>query len=125
MAYRGEHRCVSCGAGLETHAGFERCPKCGGVWMSEAALLSRMRAAPRAQRLDELMVHNDGTPRRPCPHCGRDMEIAWIDFLQLDRCEVDGVWLDAGELERALRSKDAVPATTLRDLAPKSKKGEP
>lgn len=54
----------------------------------------------------ELMVHNDGTPRRECPACHEKMEIAWIDLLQLDRCAGGhGVWFDAGELQRALRNE--------------------
>jgi Zn-finger nucleic acid-binding protein len=48
------------------------------------------------------MVHNDGTPRRPCPECGATMDIAWIDLLQLDQCEKHGIWFDPGEFRRAL-----------------------
>ena len=103
-----EHRCVGCRAPLvaaHTH-GYEceHCPHCGGVWIAEATLLSLLRATPTAQHPDELMEHNDGSPRRGCPHCGLRMNLAWIDFLQLDRCPEHGVWLDKGELSEALRS---------------------
>ena len=85
-------------------AEFEACPRCGGVWIDEGLFLSLLRATPTAQHLDELMEQNDGTPRRRCPHCDARMNLAWIDFLQLDRCAEHGVWLDPGELERALHS---------------------
>lgn len=53
--------------------------------------------------MDELLVHNDGSARRPCPICSDAMEIAWLDFLQLDQCADHGIWFDAGELDRALQ----------------------
>ncbi len=111
MAYRGARACVACGGGLvsETSDGtsLERCPNCGGIWIHEAEFLTLLRATPTAQRIDELMEHNDGSPRRPCPVCARRMNLAWIDFLQIDRCPTHGVWLDAGELQVALRSRGA------------------
>jgi len=33
------------------------------------------------------------------------MEIAWLDFLQLDQCADHGIWFDAGELDRALKNQ--------------------
>jgi Zn-finger nucleic acid-binding protein len=41
--------------------------------------------------------------RKHCPTCGDVMNIVWLEFLPLDRCDAHGVWLDTGELERALR----------------------
>ncbi len=72
--------------------------------MATETLLGLMAATPMAQKLPELMVHNDGSRRRACPHCGEPMDLAWIDFLQLDQCAEHGVWLDRGELEAALAS---------------------
>lgn len=71
--------------------------------MEVAELLTLIRDALPDKALDELMVHNDGSPRRPCPVCGETMDIAWIDFLQLDQCEAHGVWLDGGELQKVCR----------------------
>jgi Zn-finger nucleic acid-binding protein len=111
-------RCVSCGAtlvpGYVERAACERCPRCGGIWMPTEQLLNLMAATPTAQRLFELMVHNDGSPRRKCPQCGEKMDLAWIDFLQLDQCAEHGVWLDSGELAKALTSAD--PSPDLRAL---------
>ncbi len=113
MIYRGGHACVGCGAPLVVWhirgAACERCERCGGIWIDTSQLLSLLAATPTAQRLDELMVHNDGSPRRDCPQCARPMDLAWIDFLQLDQCEEHGVWLDAGELEKALASAQPNP----------------
>jgi hypothetical protein len=35
--------------------------------------------------------------------------LAWIDFLQLDQCPEHGVWLDPGELVKALASAQEWP----------------
>jgi Zn-finger nucleic acid-binding protein len=111
MAYRGVRACVSCGAMLSTAqvqgVSIEGCSACGGVWIPELELLALLHASPDAQQFDELMEHNDGSPRRPCPVCSELMNLAWIDFLQLDRCPQHGVWLDRGELYEALHSKGA------------------
>src|SRR5262249_49366946 len=61
---------------------------------------------------------------RPCPHCGELMDLAWIDFLQLDQCEEHGVWLDPGELKRALSSAkpDSQLKSWLAGLGPQKKR---
>jgi Zn-finger nucleic acid-binding protein len=106
---RTDHRCVSCGAALVAYriddAPCELCPRCSGMWIDTVAFLQLMRKSATAQHLDELMVHNDGSPRRKCPHCGELMDLAWIDALQIDQCAEHGVWLDPGVLPKALASK--------------------
>jgi Zn-finger nucleic acid-binding protein len=87
----------------------EVCDQCGGAWMELASFLADLKRAQPQHRVDELMEHNDGTPRRPCPRCGDTMSIVWLEFLQLDQCEPHGVWFDGGELERAFQG-DWVPA---------------
>lgn len=104
----GGSLCPCCGAGLapavEQGCRVERCPACAGIFIAEAMFLALLQAAPDAQHLQELMLHNDGAERRACPRCLHPMDHAWIDFLRLQRCEAHGVWLDDGTLERALRS---------------------
>ena len=78
------------------------CGRCNSTWMGNASFFNLMADAQPTKNVTELMIHNDGTPRRPCPVCRRDMEIAWIDFLQLDQCEEHGIWFDDGELACAL-----------------------
>src|SRR5512143_1941211 len=86
----------------------EQCDRCGGAWMATDDFLAELHAAQPARRIDELMEHNDGTPRRPCPRCGERMSIAWLELLQLDQCAAHGVWFDRGELDRALAG-DVMP----------------
>jgi Zn-finger nucleic acid-binding protein len=115
MTYRdSEIPCVQCKAPMtpaRSEAGhdFRRCDTCGGAWMEVAAFLADFHAAHPDRHVEELMEHNDGTPRRPCPVCGETMAIAWLEFLQLDQCEPHGVWFDAGELERAMTG-DVIPS---------------
>jgi len=114
-------RCPSCSPAREL-AVDERgasCGGCGGWFLDEATLLARLRQAHPERRIEELLVHNDGTVRRPCPACGKRMAIAWLELLQLDRCAAHGVWLDPGELERAL-AWDVVP----QDLPRPRERGE-
>ena len=87
---------------------YQRCPECEGVWIETAVFLEMFRAAQPDHRREELMVHNDGTPRRSCPICVEPMDIAWLEFLPLEQCESHGLWFDQGELERAL-AYDVVP----------------
>ena len=119
MIYRDlEHRCLDCGTLLQhgsvEGAPCERCPQCQGLWFEPGTFLSLLARTPTAQHLDELLVHNDGSERRPCLHCGDKMDIAWIDFLKLDQCSDHGVWLDPGELDKALAS--AEPSEELKQL---------
>jgi len=107
MPYRNRDlRCPDCQLSLrsmeERGTIFSRCPKCQGLWFESAAFWSLFREAQPDVEQTELMIHNDGTPRRPCPECGQDMDIGWINLLQLDQCEQHGIWFDRGELERAL-----------------------
>ena len=127
MIYRGGHQCVACGSPLVAEqvggAPCERCRRCGGLWVDTEAFLSLLSTSPTAQHIQELMVHNDGSPRRACPHCAQLMDLAWIDFLQLDQCAEHGVWLDAGELDRALTSALPNPdlISLVKALQPKGK----
>lgn len=113
MNYRGIlNRCARCQLPLgpdrtESGHALERCPSCGGVWMETGELLAMLRDAQPRFQFDELLEHNDGSPRLPCPRCGEQMAIVWIDFLRLDQCFAHGVWLDGGELDRALRGEVA------------------
>ena len=84
--------------------------------MEVGAFLADLRAAQPKHVVDELMEHNDGTPRRPCPRCGETMSIVWLEFLQLDQCAPHGVWFDGGELERAFKG-EWVPAEVKAALA--------
>jgi Zn-finger nucleic acid-binding protein len=79
-----------------------RCERCGGVWIDELRLLALLRERHPGRMLDELLEHNDGSERRDCGVCGEQMDLVWLETLAFDRCAVHGVWMEPGELERAL-----------------------
>jgi Zn-finger nucleic acid-binding protein len=119
---------VTCGIPMEeaeTNTGhdLEICDRCGGAWMDIAAFLADLRRAQPRLAAEELMEHNDGTPRRPCPVCKEPMSIVWIEFLQLDQCHEHGLWFDPGELDRALKG-DVVPAE-IREVLHKALRQRP
>jgi Zn-finger nucleic acid-binding protein len=117
MTYRRmETQCITCKVPMveeRTPAGgpYDRCPRCAGVWMEVGLFLQLLREEQPEMHVEELLEHNDGTLRRPCPRCGDKMSIAWLEILQLDQCLDHGVWFDAGELDRALHGQ--VKATGL------------
>jgi Zn-finger nucleic acid-binding protein len=84
-----------------------RCAACGGWFLDEGVLLARIREAQPSHPVEELLEHNDGSPRRPCPQCGERMSIVWLEYLQLEQCPEHGVWFDRGELDRALAGDTA------------------
>jgi len=119
-------QCVACGIPLreveiERGLTLSRCPQCGGAWMDVDEFLALLRAHQPRLALDELPAQNDGTPRRPCPRCGARMDIAWLEYLQLDQCEDHGVWFDPGELDRALAG-DTRPRELAKILQGKPKR---
>jgi Zn-finger nucleic acid-binding protein len=103
MTYRDlEIPCLDCRTRMDTAAGVSICATCGAAWMGVAELLATLRAAHPERAVEELLEHNDGTPRRPCPVCGERMAIVWLEYLQLDQCADHGDWFDPDELQRAL-----------------------
>jgi Zn-finger nucleic acid-binding protein len=78
------------------------CPVCASVWMHETDFFVLLRRYQPKVEVTELVEHNYGEERRPCPECEEMMNIVWLEHLALDRCDVHGVWLDPGELARAL-----------------------
>ncbi len=110
MSYRQLHRhCPSCrtelaeiGDDVGEAEPWYTCAECSGLWLTEGEFFRHFKNAQPRREVDELLVHNDGSPRRPCPMCAEPMDVAWLDFLQLDQCSGHGIWFDAGELDRAL-----------------------
>ena len=106
--YRTPHvPCISCSDAKlaereQSGVSYLKCEQCAGIWMEESAFQSLMEQTQPGKDHSPL-VHNDGSERRPCPICTEKMDIAWILFLQLDRCEEHGIWFDTDELERAIR----------------------
>jgi len=96
--------CLDCKVDLESveqaSASFLRCPSCGAAWIRDAEFAKALEASGGPP--PNLVQDNEGAVRRPCPECGADMAIVWLDFLQLDQCSTHGLWFDGGELSKAL-----------------------
>ena len=52
------------------------------------------RAAPAASNNEGLVPAG----QRPCPICGKHMQVESMQGVQIDACVEHGVWLDTGEL---------------------------
>jgi Zn-finger nucleic acid-binding protein len=111
MTYRRmETQCITCKVPMVEErtpygGSYDRCPTCASIWMEVAVFLDLLHREQPKLKVEELMEHNDGTPRRPCPRCGEKMSIAWLEILQLDQCLEHGVWFDQGELDRARKGR--------------------
>jgi Zn-finger nucleic acid-binding protein len=97
----------------------ETCPRCGGRWTNHADLKAIIDAAPAPETAEAVRVEVDlrGVGGDAlCPRCSVPMgpfNYAGDSGVILDKCPgCDGLWLDAGDLERVL----AVVAASDRDL---------
>lgn len=99
--------CTGCRAELEPveldGIPAEVCTGCRATWLSTDAFWALFREHQPNALVEELLIHNDGSPRQRCPRCKKMMSQAWLDFLELETCEgCRGLWLERGELARAL-----------------------
>jgi len=85
------------------------CPRCGAV--IEGAPLTCLAGCGEFHARESLadvwhaIALGGGAPAwpqgpAPCPICRRDMQVAFRAELRFDRCDLHGVWLDAGEPPR-------------------------
>ncbi len=83
----------------------DACPRCGGIFLDK----HEIRALTGSARLDRLLTRYlglDADSPLVCPHCGGLRDGEDVGNVRVDVClRCNGVWLDAGELER-LRSMD-------------------
>jgi Zn-finger nucleic acid-binding protein len=93
----------------------DECPKCDGRWLDEGEL-NRIQNTVERDYSQRLREHPEFSARAydmsremseapmACPVCGQDMEreeYAHTSQVVIDVCAAcNGVWLDAGELER-------------------------
>lgn len=96
----------------------DACPHCRGIWFDSAekelARVLELDVDSLPEPLDEGPVPDvdetapwEGKPCA-CPHCGEEMARHWYaaepgTFL-VDTCDEHGVWLDIGELGKAIES---------------------
>ncbi len=86
------------------------CGRCKGIFMARRAfavtLVARRRAAPNASVIPVPADRGDLGRRVACPQCGSAMLTDWYygpGNIVIDTCPAcDVVWLDAGELTRAI-----------------------
>jgi len=85
----------------------DSCPQCGGTWFDPGELEPAALGLPDRQAADPVTARPwEGEPYA-CPRCGEELFRYWYaaepgrTFL-VDGCRAGhGVWLDAGELDRA------------------------
>jgi Zn-finger nucleic acid-binding protein len=117
--------CPKCSTVLERFAAagveLDHCPACGGIWLDRGELaLLKLTAEPGELRAieergsgDRRVPPSSRTVKLPCPCCPGSMTAFSVGGAILDICPTcNGLWLDRGELEPALRAigKQTPPA---------------
>jgi Transcription factor zinc-finger len=101
-----------------SQAGKTRRCECGAAWVPDASLVEM------ADAVSGGIVAIPWKPRkgeaRACPTCGDAMEAVSVKNIALDRCDKDGVWFDADELQRLLLHASKFPKAKVEDRFPTS-----
>jgi len=135
----GQRTCIKCNTPQEpiviVGVEIDRCPNCGGIWLDggEIKELIARRSSPDGDAqleaaIDRLskarplggappMVAGDAV-HKACPACSGKLTIAHFAQTQIEHCNAcQGVFLDRGELARAMKLVDSNEATTIMALA--------
>lgn len=135
----GQRICIKCNTPQEpiviVGVEIDRCPNCGGIWLDggEIKELIARRQAPGGDAqlesaIDQLsqsqplpanppMVAGDVVDK-PCPACGGKLTNVYFPGGQIEHCNAcQGVFLDRGELAKAMQLVDSNEATTIMALA--------
>ena len=138
-AMASQRTCIKCNSpqdpivivGVE----IDRCVNCGGIWLdggeikeliarrtapgsdaeleAKIARLSKARATPAASPSGDADVANVR-----CPACQGKLTIATFGNTSIEQCNgCDGVFIDRGELAKAMKLVDSNEATTIMALA--------
>ncbi len=103
------------------------CPRCRGTWFDAQEVGLLFEAAGTPDRCGELERRLAGLPsralaaKRRCPRCRRKMQEVEAPArpapVVIDRCpRGDGLWLDAGEMERILDAEIAADIPGLDEV---------
>jgi Zn-finger nucleic acid-binding protein len=103
----------------------DACPKCGGLWLDEGEIEKiSAKAANDVERLRGLLVSKGGAPAVPseiqdaCPACTAKMREVQVGEIHVDYCgSCKGIFLDRGELEKALDLVKGAGGTMLSLIA--------
>lgn len=126
--------CIKCGKTMAPHVildiEIDHCPGCGGMWLDDGeirALASRPTEA--LGQLGSLESHIAGFTATdpgmvqtvldtPCPACGGKLLHAVFGPTVIEHCSsCHGIFIDRGELEKAMKLVDTTAATTIVALA--------
>ncbi len=134
-------QCIKCSGSQESIVIFgveiDRCPKCGGLWLDggEIKQLNEQRNARADDKtLEEAIARlakrdsPGGTPvvqsgeqvvkSTPCPACSGKLTAVLFAGSTIEQCNAcHGVFLDKGELQKAMELVDSNEATTIMALA--------
>lgn len=89
------------------HQGLEvdSCPECFGIWFDREELKEFLQRPQLAQRLADAPPTPVSTPggERLCPSCRTALTETSLGEVNVDLCfRCRGIWLDQGELDRAV-----------------------
>lgn len=119
--------CIKCDESLEVHevldVEVDLCPGCGGMWL-DAGEIKKLAQTP-ADALEQVAKIDKSKKGKsadvidtPCPACNGKLMIATFGPTSIEHCSAcGGVFLDRGELEKAMRLVDSTEATTIVALA--------
>lgn len=126
--------CIKCGEALVPReilgVEIDHCPGCGGLWLDDGEV--KALAAHPVEALTQLdaleaqiagfTATDPGMPPgvldRPCPACGGKLTHAVFGPTALEHCNgCHGIFVDRGELDKAMKLVDTTAATTIVALA--------
>lgn len=89
------------------HQGLEvdSCPECFGIWFDREELKEFLQRPELAQRLSEGVSESPSVSasERLCPSCRIPLSETNLGEVSVDLCfRCRGIWLDQGELDRAV-----------------------
>jgi hypothetical protein len=130
-----DRRCIKCAHTLELRkvldVEVDFCPSCRGLWLDEGEVsqLASDRAVALAQlsQVDKQVARLSGQRpaaseaqvlATPCPACGGKLAIAAFGPISIELCNAcGGIFLDRGELDKAIALVQGGEAATIVALA--------
>lgn len=134
----GQRTCIKCNSQQEPiivlGVEIDRCVSCGGIWLDggEIKELIAQRTAPGSDDQLETLITQLASARNapssapppaadlgtPCPACAGKLTVATFGDTAIEQCNrCDGLYLDRGELAKAMKLVDSGEATTIMALA--------
>lgn len=129
-----QRKCIKCDQGMQplevVGVEIDFCSGCGGIWLDEGEIKA-LAAAPGAT-LDQVRALDNqiasvnpvdpgkvaSTLDKPCPACGGKLTHAEFADTGVEHCNgCHGIFVDRGELQKAMQLVDTTAATTIVALA--------